>query len=193
MEDIAVYELTGEFPRVITAKRARWDGSRWLLEDGFVHKYDERGALAYQSDFAGMQININKSFYNYYKAQKTPAEMSTRELRQRIQELKNSGAATGSLKTAYHLKFSMPAACLIFALVGTALLLLFLSGSRDIWDIIKAVLFALLSVGFYFFLMAFFRAWGRGGYISPFWSAWSPNLIYGALAVGIIGWQNKTR
>jgi lipopolysaccharide export LptBFGC system permease protein LptF len=52
---------------------------------------------------------------------------------------------------------------------------------------------ALLSVGFYFFLMAFFRAWGRGGYISPFWSAWSPNLIYGVLAVGIIGWQNKTR
>ncbi|MDR1323870.1 MAG: LptF/LptG family permease [Candidatus Margulisbacteria bacterium] len=193
MEDIAVYELTGEFPRVITAKRAHWDGSQWLLEKGFVHKYDERGALSYQSDFADLKINIDKSFYNYYKSQKTPSEMSTRELSRRIQELKNSGAETGSLKTAYYLKFSMPVACLIFALVGTALLLLFLSGSRDIWSIIRAVIFALLSVGFYFFLMAFFRAWGRGGYISPFWSAWSPNLIYGVLAAGIIGWQNKTR
>ena len=193
MEDIAVYELTGNFPQVITAKRAYWDGNQWRLEDGIIHKYDNRGALAYQSDFTELKLNIDRGFYNYYKSQKTPNEMSTKELRGRITELKSGGVATGALQTAYYLKYAQPVACLIFALVGTALLLLFLGHGRDLWSVIIAVIFALLSVGFYFFLTAAFRAWGRGGIVTPFWAAWSPNLIYGSLATGIIGVRNFSK
>ncbi|GBR75350.1 lipopolysaccharide ABC transporter permease protein [Candidatus Termititenax persephonae] len=193
MEDIAVYELTNNFPRVITAKRAYWDGSEWRLENGIIHKYDEQGVLSYQGNFAQLSLNIGRSFYNYYKSQKTPSEMSTQELRGRIAELRSSGVATSALQTAYHLKYSMPAACLIFALVGTALLLLALGHGRDVWSVVVAVILALLSVGFYFFLMAAFRAWGRGGMVTPFWAAWSPNFIYGSLAAGIIGVRNFSK
>ncbi|MDR2431167.1 MAG: LptF/LptG family permease [Candidatus Margulisbacteria bacterium] len=193
MEDVVINETTGSFPRAITAKKAFWDGDRWLLEKGIIHKFDENGALSYQGDFENMQIHIDKGFYNYYKSQKSPMEMSSKELSEKIDNFKKSGQKTDSLEVAYYMKYSLPLACLIFALVGTALLLFFMGSGRDLWGVIVAVLLALLSVGFYIFLMATFRAMGNGGRLAPFWGAWAPNFIYGLLALGIIAARNKAR
>lgn len=193
MNDIYIYETTNSFPRVITAKQASWDGKEWLLKNGFIHKYAEDGSLNFQGDFTLMHINIDRGFYNYYKSQKSPMEMSSKELREKIADLKESSQATGKMEVAYYMKYSQPLACLIFSLVGTALLLFFMGSGRDLWGMIVAVLLALLSVGFYIFLMATFRAMGNGGYVTPFWAAWSPNFIYAVLAIVIIGAKNKSR
>ena len=193
MDDVYIYEVTGAFPRVITAKRAQWDGREWLLQNGVVHKYAEDGSLSYQGNFAVMHINIDKGFYNYYKSQKSPMEMSSKELQEKIANLKQSGQSTGKMEVAYYMKYSQPLACLIFSLVGTALLLFFMGSGHDLWGVIVAVLLALLSVGFYIFLMAAFRALGNGGHLAPVWAAWAPNIIYGTLAIAIIGIRNKTR
>ncbi|MDR1996998.1 MAG: LptF/LptG family permease [Candidatus Margulisbacteria bacterium] len=193
MEDVVINETTGDFPRTITAKQARWDGKQWLLTQGIIHKFDGNGALAYQSNFENMKLNIDQGFYNYYKSQKSPVEMTSRELHDKIANFKKSGQKTDSMEVAYYMKYSLPLACLIFALVGTALLLLFMGSGHDLWGVIVAVLLALLSVGFYIFLMATFRAMGNGGRLPPFWGAWAPNFIYGTLAVGIIALRNKAR
>ncbi|MFH0887307.1 MAG: LptF/LptG family permease, partial [bacterium] len=44
VEGIVVYETKGEaVPRTVMAKRGRFNGSQWLIEDGVVHKYDDSG------------------------------------------------------------------------------------------------------------------------------------------------------
>ncbi len=193
MENITMYEMTQNYPRVISAKKATSDGKVWQLENGIIHSYNPDGLVSYQGKFERMTIYVDEDLYNYYKGQKSPREMSSKELKEKIGEMHKGGVETGSLKVEYYMKYSVPMACFIFALTGTALTLLFIRNSKDLWGVIAAVLTALLSVGFYFFVMATFRSLGRGGMISPIMGAWGPNLIYGILAMLILGYQSKTR
>jgi lipopolysaccharide export LptBFGC system permease protein LptF len=183
MENVVIYETGGQFPRVITAQKARWDGQNWALEQGVIHKYSPDGLISYQGKFQSMTIHVEQALYNYYQSQKSPLEMTTKELKEKIRDLKKSGVETDSLTVAYHMKFSMPLACLIFALVGIALVLAFITNPKELWGVIVAVLMALLSVGFYFFVMATFRSLARAGKIMPLLGAWGPNFIYGLVAI----------
>lgn len=186
MEHVVIYETGGNFPRVITAEKARWDGQTWALEQGVIHKYSPEGLLAYQGTFQKMTLHVEQALYNYYQSQKSPMEMTTRELKVKIQELKKSGVESDSLKVAYHMKFSMPLACFIFALVGLALVLLFITNPKELWGVIVAVLVALMSVGFYFFIMATCRSLARAGKLTPFLGAWGPNILYALAALLIL-------
>ena len=61
-----------------------------------------------------------------------------------------------------------------------------LDSSKDWWGVISAIISVVLLVGFYFFLMATFRAIGKKGVIDPFFSAWIPNLCYFFPCIAII-------
>lgn len=193
MEHVVIYELTADFPRVITAQKASWNGKEWLLLAGVIHKYSKDGLIAYQGTFDKMIIHIEEEFYNYYKSQKTPMEMNTKELKDKIKNLKKGGVSSESLQVAYHMKYSIPFACLVFAVLGSAFVLLFIRNGKDLWGVIIAVLTALMSVGFYFFVMATFRSLGRGGYISPLLGAWGPNILYGTVAFSLVYVINKRK
>ncbi len=186
MEHVVIYETGGNFPRVITAKQARWDGQTWALENGIIHKYSPDGLISYQGKFQKMIIHVEQALYNYYQSQKTPMEMTTQELKAKIRTLKQSGIESDSLKVAYHLKYSMPLSCFIFALVGIALVLLFITNPKELWGVVVAVIVALLSVGFYFFVMATCRSLARAGKIAPLLGAWGPNIFYAIVAILIL-------
>ncbi len=193
MENIVIHETTDDFPRVITAKTANYEGQLWRLHDGIVYSYDPTGLLRYQGKFEEMTIWVDQQLYNYYRSEKGPREMNAKELKQKIKKLQSSGAETNVLNVEYHMKFSLPMASFIFALIGTAIVLIFIRSSKDLWGVVIAVLTALLSVGFYFFVMATFRSLARGGYIGPFWGAWGPNLLFGMAAIAIIIHQSRSR
>ena len=54
-------------------------------------------------------------------SQKSPDEMNIRELARHIEILKSQGAETQKLEVDWHLKWAIPAASLVFALVGAPL------------------------------------------------------------------------
>jgi len=193
MEQIIIYEMAEDYPRVIIAKNATWDGRMWTLKDGTVHKYDVDGLISYQGKFETMKIHVDQEIYKYYKSQKSPREMSSSELKSKIKDLRSSGVQTIALAVDYHMKYSIPLACFIFAIVGTGLVLTFMRNNKDIWGVVLSVLIALMSVGFYFFVMATFRSLGRGGFVPPFIGAWGPNIIFGIAGIALIVYQSKKR
>jgi len=71
--------------------------------------------------------------------------------------------------------------------------LAFVKTSKDWWGVILSICAAVLTVGFYFFLLALFRAYAKEGSIPIAIGAWSPNLIYGTIASSIIFYQCKYR
>ncbi len=192
MENIVMYEIAGDFPRVVTAKKASWDGRVWVLEQGVIHKYSANGIIKYQGTFDNMTLFVDNEFYNYYRNQNTPRQMSSKELKERINKLDAGGVSTETLKVEYYMKYATPMACFIFSLTGVALSLLFIRNGKDLWGIVAAVLSALLSVGFYFFVTAVFRSLGRGALISPVLAAWAPNIIFAIIAVLLIHYRTKT-
>lgn len=182
MEGILVYELSSDiYPRVLTAKRAYWKKNKWQLEEGTLHKYDEQGYLAYEAKFKTLDINIDFNPIDFIGEQRTPQEMSRRELLQQIEIFKKGGIDTKTLQTDYHFKFSIPFACLVFVLIGAPLSVKFGKKSAAV-----GVVLSIILVFIYYILMSVSRLLGFEGIISPFIAAWSQNILFGSAAIYLI-------
>jgi lipopolysaccharide export system permease protein len=186
MENILIYELTRDYPRIISAKEAYWDSKTWYLKKGIIQDLDENGYLTYSAKFDVMMIRVDRDLQSFYSEQKTTREMDSKELKEKISILEKGGISTRNLKVEFFLKRSIPAACFIFALIGIAFCFLFVRSGKDWWGVILAVCISVLAVGFYFFIMAVCRSLGRSGVLDPILAAWLPNLIYGVLGFILI-------
>ena len=181
MQDIMVYELTNEkFPRTITAKKGKWVVDTWKLENGTIYNYDEEGKITYEMSFENLDIIVKEDLKKFFSNQRTPQEMSSKELRQQIDILQQAGANTKSFEVALHMKYSIPFSGLIFVLLGVPLGLRVKRGSKATGIILSFVLVLL----YYIFLSAT-RSFGRGDILAPLLAAWLPNIVFGVLG-GII-------
>lgn len=193
MENILVFEETSTFPRVIAAKKALWGENKWILQNGYIQETNENGLIEFLDHFDQLTINIQQDIFAFYKKQKSAKEMDSKELKDKINTLSKGGVSTRALEVEYYMKASIPTACFIFGLLGIAYCLSFVRSGKDWWGVIIAICIAVLTVGFYFFIVALFRAFAKEGTISPMLGAWTPNMIYGFIAVSIITYQCKYR
>lgn len=176
LDNIMVYELAGEkLPRVITAQRAYLEGLVLTLYKGILHKYDDKGFLAYEAEFDEMKMNLNENPLTFAHS-KTPEEMTSVELKDKITKLDKSGVSTKSLKTDFYMKYSIPLTALVFALIGIPLALPGLRSGRT-WGMILTIV---LMFTFYVFASVF-RSLGRGGILPPMLAAWTPQMLFGIL------------
>jgi len=193
MDTVMVYELTDTLPRITTATSARWNGKTWILENGTIQEFENDGTMKYSSRFAELRIHVENSVEGFYTENKTPRQMDSRELRNKITDLKQSGANTRELKVEYQLKFAEPVACFVFGLVGIAYCLSFVRSGKDWWGVIFAVCFSVLTVGFYFFFVAVCRSMGINGLLDPIVAAWLPNATYTLVGSGLIFYHSFLR
>jgi lipopolysaccharide export system permease protein len=189
MENITIIESTQDYPRITLAKKAFWNNFSWTLIEGVIHSYGPQGDLEFLDTFDEMTINVKQQLSVFYSKEKSAKEMDSHSLKQKISTLNKGGVNTRSLKVEYYLKQSIPMACFIFGLLGISLCISFVQSSKDWWGVIISIIIAVLSVGFYFFIMALCRALAKDSVISAFLGAWIPNIIYGAIAGGVAMYQ----
>ncbi|HYN04374.1 MAG TPA: LptF/LptG family permease, partial [Vicinamibacteria bacterium] len=114
-------------------------------------------------------------------------EMTLGELGDRIAQMRSAGQPRkewGRFSVEWHKKFAIPAACLVFGLLGLALSL----GSKKE---ARSSAFA-LSIGVifaYYVLIRLGEQAGDTGMLSPFVSMWAANFALGAVAVTLL-WLN---
>lgn len=193
MQSVFVFEDTGTFPRLLIAKRAIWGIKEWGIFDGLMYEFDTDGNLLFTNRFDKMKIFVNQNMDLFYSNQKSPSEMDSSELKSHIQNATRSGLSTQNLRVEYSLKQSIPAACLVFAVMGAAFCFTFIHSGRDWWGVVIAIGVSAVAVMFYFFVLAVSRALGKGGTLSPFWAAWMANFVFGLLGTSIIGYQIRKR
>jgi lipopolysaccharide export system permease protein len=186
MNTLMIYELTTGLPRVICADSASWNKKTWELHNGYIQEFNNQGLVEYTSRFESFQIHVDREVQSFYTMQKNARQMDSKELQNQIKTLKQGGISTKDLQVELYMKYSLPAACAVFALIGISFCLWLVRSSKDWWGVILAVCISVLSVGFYFFLVAICRSLGRSGALIPLLSAWLPNLIYGILALFVI-------
>ena len=181
MQDIMVYEMTRErFPRMITAKKGKWVVDTWNLESGTIYNYDDSGKITYEMSFETLDIIVKEDLQKFFQNQRTPQEMSSKELRQQIDILQQAGADTKNFEVDFYMKYSIPFSGLIFVLLGVPLGLRVKRGSKATGVIISIVLVLL-----YYVLLSTTRSMGRGDILTPVLAAWLSNIIFGILG-GII-------
>ena len=187
MQDIMVYELGREnSSRTITAKKGEWVADTWRLENGTIHNYDEEGKGTYEVNFVSMDIVVKEDLQKFFKNQREPIEMNSKELKQHISILQQAGADTKRLEVILYMKYSVPFSGLIFVLLGVPLGLRVKRGTKATGIIISIVL-----VFIYYVFVSTARSFGNGGVLAPVLAAWLPNTIFAILGIILIFWAEK--
>ncbi|MDR7521538.1 MAG: LptF/LptG family permease [Armatimonadota bacterium] len=181
LRDVMIFESAGPLPRLITAKRARWSTRTWVLHHGVLRELDAEGFTTHEAAFATLQINVGLDASGFFEAQRTPEEMTIRELRSQV-DLFRAGLPPRAVME-YHRKFAIPAASLVFAFVAAPLSLLAMRGGRFAGVAASVVLLFL-----YYAVMSVGRALGSTGVLSPLLAAWAPNLLFLAAGVVLVAW-----
>jgi lipopolysaccharide export system permease protein len=168
--------------RVIEAERARWDHDGWLFERGRMIVVGE-GAVV--SNFQTLRLRLQRDPQEVAPPIRTPAEMSTAEVRREITRLERDGQPTRSLQVDMHGKFALSAASVAFVILGIPLALIpHRAGRRGISFGLTVV--ALLG---YYALLTGSTVMGQAGQLPPVIAAWLPNVV----TVGIGIWLLRRR
>jgi len=114
-------------------------------------------------------------------------EMTLGELQSRIGQMRSAGQGRkewGRFAVEWHKKFAIPAACLVFGLLGLALSL---GSKKEARSSAFALSIAVIFV--YYVLIRLGEQAGDTGLMSPLVSMWGANLVLGAVALTLL-WLN---
>lgn len=108
-----------------------------------------------------------------------PEEITAQELWKSIQESRRLGQNPRQKLVAFHVKFSVPASCIIFALTS-AMVAIWMSRAGPFVGLLLSLTLVLLYYNAYVICTQIF---GRMGIVEPWLAAWLPNFAYILLAV----------
>jgi LPS export ABC transporter permease LptG/LPS export ABC transporter permease LptF len=180
--DLSVFEFDPanfEIRRRIYASRASWDDQHgtWILEDGWAQGFHDQRAIA--KEFVRFERQrfpeITEDPRYFKKEVKQSSQMSYLELRNYIEDLKQSGFDVVRLTVALHKKLSFPIISLIMCMI--AIPFSFSMGKRgSLYGVGLSIMIGIT----YWVMLEFFEQVGGAGKLLPFLAAWAPNLIFGA-------------
>ena len=167
---------------ITTAERARSDGKRWTLLKGRIYAYGpDQHLLGIPTAFDQQPVELDAALQKYWTDERRDFEMSTQELQQKIEVLSQGGKNTRELQVELQMKYAIPFACIVFALIAAPLSHQYArSGS------FAGVLIAILLVFLYNGVMSWDRAFGDAGVLPPVVAAWLQNVLFGGLGLWLL-------
>ena len=185
--------VVGEGPARDSVKRERWTiAADSTIYDPKTHSWAlRRGASYFGTDsaavatfrFEGMRVrDFTETPGQLMTERKAAEEMTVAELRNYLEQLRQSGGTPGALKVDLPLKFAVPFACLVVALFGAPLAI---TNARAGAAIGLAI--ALGTTLTYLTGTQIMKSVGGKDIMSPELAAWSMNIVFFAIAVVLLG------
>lgn len=166
---------------VVQAGAARLEGNVWRLYGGHEATLDpETGAMT-STPFDTRRVRLWTALQEYYAEKRSAYEMSARELRDRITALEAGGKSSQALAVELQFKYSLPAACLVFALIGAPLAFRYAR-----WGPFGGVLVAILIVFLYNGVRSWTLAFGIAGALNPIVAGWLQNVLFGGVGILLV-------
>lgn len=176
-------------PIIFLARRGRMVVDRqartiqMVLEDGARHTTKLDDPNSYQIlrfDSTIVSLNPDSVFPTIAPA-RGERELGVTELKARIDELRAEGLSPHNTIMELHRKFSIPIACLVFAVLGVAL------GASNRKDGKMASFVLGTAVIFIYYVIMFgAQSLTKGGWVPAELSMWLPNLLLGAAAIVLL-------
>ena len=173
--------------RIITAREGRLlsnEATKRItlrLLDGIVHEMDAKTFATYrQVAFAiyDLTLAIENPLVAAAHAPKGDREMTLSELAATARTVMGARGNPNPFLVEWHKKFSIPAACLVFALVGLPLGIRAHQGGKP-----AALILALAVILFYYIALTLGEDLGDRGYVWPWLAMWVPNLLVGGIGL----------
>ncbi len=176
---------------IVQAEKAYWDPQqkdRWVFENGSSRSLEEsrpkdgRPGESYRSslEFKQQSFQLDKTPRQIAAEGRDPEEMSFRELRRYIDNLRDQGTTVKTLReleVALYNKLAVPFTSMVFALIGTPLGLRRLRGGAAV-----GLGVSILIIFCYYILWHGMSVLGENGQLPPLLASWLGNLV--GLGVG---------
>ncbi len=181
LNEILLYDMSkpGQ-TRVISADNATFENNRWVMHSGRIYETDSKGFLTMDMTFKSFDLQFEQDIQEYIRTSKSPREMSSEELRDKIESYDKIGVETASLKVALQEKLSTALGPLVIVLLGVPLSLM-LNLRTKAWSVILTFVLVVIYQG----SGAWLSAMGKERLIEPVLAPWLPNIFFTAIGVGI--------
>jgi LPS export ABC transporter permease LptF len=191
MSGIRLYDY-GEgrsFPRIFLADDARMEEGYLVLNNVRVYEPQERnGASMVSAATPNTKVDIARKIREFY-AEEAPQELSTTNLRIRIDEERRAMQAQQQVSrisklkfftdyTEYYFKFALPFASIVLVLVAVPISI---RGPREERNM--ALILSFLLVMAYYALFFACRTLGYLGYLPSMFAGWLPNSFFAVASV----------
>ena len=181
MSDVVVQEFeNGLLSRLVSAEKGEWIDGSWWLEEGKVFEITKENdvSLLFTFDKQALQLNLNPDAAA--RSTRTPDEMTLNELFREIEMMKQKGMDVSKIVMIMNLRFSVPWACLVLAIVGAAV------GSRPQRSSSGMGLgLSVIIVFVYYIILSFTQSLGDAGYLHPVFAAWIANIVFLIIGAGL--------
>lgn len=162
-------------PRLVSrtdAKKAYWDGTRWVFMDGAVREFGGGGETV--APFDRLELpDLPERPEDIAKEEIDPEEMNFLELRGYIDRIRRGGGDVDPYLVDLYVKFSFPFTNLIFAMLGVAL-----SSAKRKPSMAAGFGMTLLASFLYYGILRIGQSLGHSGVIEPLLGAWLGNAVF---------------
>jgi len=164
--------------RRLYTESARYIGEAWVFTNGWARSFNGVEVTGYKR-FKEPKIVRYPETPDYFDSEiRPPEQMRYGELKDYIQELKESGQAVPELQVQLQNKIALPVTSLIMALV--ALPFAFRLGRQGaLYGIGISIVLGITFMAFF----AFFNKLGAAGALPPAAAVWSPGAVFALLSV----------
>ncbi len=175
-------DAQGRLRTITAADSATVAGNTWTLRDGMVVGLDERGdPLGPTQPFRTRTVQLERALQDYYADRRTAAELAPHELLELIEVKRETGGDTQQLEVYLHFKYSIPLACLVFALIAAPL-----AHRYARYGTYVGVLLAIVTVFLYNGVRSWTLAFGLTGTLPPGVAGWTPDVIFALVGVVLL-------
>ena len=187
MEEIVVEEFdAGRLSRIVSAKSGKWINGSWWINSGNVFEINKEGNVNHLFKFDKQALTLNMSPSDVAKSTQKPDQMTIPELLEYIKINEKSGMNVSKFWMLFHLRLSVPWACMVLALVGAAL------GSRPQRSSSSVGLgLSVIIVFVYYVILSLTQSLGDAGYLPPVVAAWIANIIFLIIGAVLCRYANK--
>jgi LPS export ABC transporter permease LptF/LPS export ABC transporter permease LptG len=172
------FDESHRLSRRLVADSARYLGEVWEFSNGWSRSFREVEVTDYKR-FTESRIVRYPETPDYFESEiRPPEQMRYSELKDYIQELRESGQPVPELQVRLENKIAFPVVSLVMALV--ALPFAFRLGRQGaLYGLGISVVLGMVFLG----IFAFFTTLGEAGALPPVVAVWSPSAVFSILSV----------
>ena len=160
-----------------------------VLQDGTVHKTNLRNPVPYDVQrFGTFTITLDPdTVFRRETLQRGDAELSIAQHYQEIARLRGIGQSPHAHLMRIHMKFSIPVACVVFAIIGLALgVTSRKEGKLASFVLGTAVIFA------YYIVMYLGESLAKAKIVPAQLAMWLPNILLGGAGIFLLVWRSSS-
>lgn len=179
LTDILLYERPGVGEVALySSPSGTYSAGVWTIDEPYIYLVKGIDLLAGRSS-ESVTIDEEISLEAFFGSI-SPDQESVADLRQKIADRQRLNQDTQELEIRYHVKYSVPASCLLFAFAGALLAI----RTARMGPFIGVLISLGLVLIYYNMYVVSTEIIGRNAWLSPVAAAWLPNAIY--LVIGVL-------